>query len=95
MDNSLQFLVSTNNGLKLVDDSGNATNYINSNSRDVEVYSNHIFVLETETIEEYDALGESVRSIPIPSQVASHVGFTVLPDNDFALYNNVNDKIYF
>jgi len=100
--NELLSVVSTRGGLKLLDNHGNTLTLINSNSRNVDVSENYVYIHGEEwIIEEYSLFGNFLRNISIPSAVTQnlisgqYLNFVVLPNRDFALLDNRNDKIYF
>ena len=88
-----KFLVSTKNGLFMIDSDGKMGNAITTDSWRVETYNKRIFVLSNDgrSIIEYNEQGNKLKTISI----SYCVNFTVIPNSGFALLDNVNDKIYF
>ncbi len=98
----LKFLVSTTEGVRLVNADGSSTLLINSSNENVEIYNDIIYVLTSDfEIEKYDRQGQPLGSITLPVEVSDnlnsgqYLGFVVIPNSDIALLDNRDDKIYF
>ena len=92
-DGDFTLAISTRDGLFLFDPSGTQVGFIDE-SNDFEVYEDSLFFLSSSVLQEYDAYGNRLNMISIPPEVISKNGFAVLPDLDFAFFDNKNDKIY-
>ncbi len=93
-DEGFNLVISTDDGLLIVDRGGAEVGSI-AESGDVEIFENMIFILRSNSILEYDADGTLHNTITLPGEVVHKNGFAVLPDLHFALFDNMNDKIYF
>ena len=93
-DGDFTLAISTRDGLFLFDPSGLQVGSIDE-SNDFEVCEDSLFFLSSSVLLEYDPFGNQLKTIPIPPEVIFKNRFVVLPDLDFAFFDNENDKIYF
>jgi hypothetical protein len=67
----------------------------------IKAYDQKLFVHEinystdTRAIHVLDYDGNKIETLDFPAEVIRSVGFTILPDGRFAIYNNTNNVIYF
>ena len=105
----LKFLVSTSQGVNLVDAYGSLTILINTPNRDVEIYNDIIYVLTYEdiginfNIEKFDREGNPLgEPFSLPDEISQildpagqYLGMVIIPNSNIALLDNDNDKIHF
>lgn len=93
-DEDFTLAIKTRDGLLLFDPSGTQVGFIDE-SHAFEVYDDSLFFLSSSVLLEYDAYGNQRNIITIPPEATYKSNFAVLPDLNFAIFDNQNDKIYF
>lgn len=67
-------------------------------SRDLEILNGELYVTDKSrggNIVVYDLQGNYRKTIPVPSQASEYLKFVALPEEQFALLDNTNDRVFF
>lgn len=103
-DTYKMYFISRTNGLLygvLPDDNYSALHQFDGTIQKIQTYNQKLFVLEINfatnirSIQVLDYDGNKIETLNFPAEVTMPSGFNILPDGRFAIYNNVNNLIYF
>lgn len=91
------FLIATDDGLVAMSPRGDTFLFGSDPApfRNIEVQGTRIFASGWSRITEYDLSGAVVSTIILPERIGYPIGFTALPDGDFAILDCLADSVYF